>query len=85
MLRLRPFALIILVTPLNFVVRNLAATEERLQVIRDQQDENSVCHQLKGCCQQGRLDWKSLRGPLKPYFPIRTELSVVKSLLLGGM
>ena len=62
----------------NFVVPNLPATEEWLQAIRDQQDEDSVCHQLKVCCQQGRLDWESLRGPLKPYFPIKTELSVVK-------
>ena len=34
----------------NFVVRNLPATEERLQVIRNQQDEDSVCRQLKVCC-----------------------------------
>ena len=41
----------------NFVAKNLPATEERLQVIRDQQDADSVCHQLKVCCQQ---DWEDL-------------------------
>ena len=34
---------------LNHCTLTGTATEEQLQVIQDQQDEDSVCHQLKGC------------------------------------
>ena len=65
----------------NLVVKNLPATNERLRVIQEQQDEDLVCSELKRYCQQGRIDWT---GALKPYFSVRTELAVVNGLLLRG-
>jgi len=65
----------------NAIVANLPATEEQLQVIREQQDKDPVCCKLKTYCQQGSIDWK---GPLKPYFPVRMELAIAEGLLLRG-
>lgn len=49
------------------VVNNLPASEERLKVIREQQDQDQVCKQLKSYCLEGKAEWK---GPLRPYYQV---------------
>ena len=63
------------------IVNNLPASEERLKVIREQQDQDQVCKQLKRYCLEGKAEWK---GPLKPYYHVRSELTVAEGLLLRG-
>ena len=63
------------------IVNNLPASEERLRVIREQQDKDPVCKQLKSYCLDGKAEWK---GPLKPYYHSRAELTVAEGLLLRG-
>lgn len=65
----------------NTIVRSLPATEERLQVILNRQSEDPVCCKLKAYCQQEAIHWN---GPLKRYYPFRTELAVAGGLLLKG-
>ena len=65
----------------NTVVDNLPATKERLQLIRDEQNKEPVCCQLKEYCEKGKIDWT---GPVKQYFQVRTELSIAEDLLMRG-
>ena len=63
------------------IVNNLPASEERLKAIREQQDQDQVCKQLKSYCLEGKAEWK---GPLKPYYQVRSELTVAEGLLMRG-
>ena len=63
------------------IVNNLPASEERLRIIREQQDKDPVCKQLKRYCVSGEVEWK---GPLKPYYHVRAELTVAEGLLMRG-
>ena len=63
------------------IINNLPASEERLKAIREQQDQDQVCKQLKSYCLEGKAEWK---GPLKPYYQVRSELTVAEGLLMRG-
>ena len=63
------------------IVNNLPASEERLRIIREQQDKDPVCKQLKRYCVSGEVEWK---GSVKPYYHVRTELTVAEGLLMRG-
>ena len=63
------------------IVNNLPASEERLRIIRKQQDKDPVCKQLKRYCVSGEVEWK---GSLKSYFHVRAELTVAEGLLMRG-
>lgn len=65
----------------NAIVKNLPATEERLQVIREEQNKDPLCCKLKTYCEKGKIDWD---GPVKRYFQVRTELMIVEELLMRG-
>ena len=63
----------------NAIVRNLPATEERLQLIRDEQNKDPVCRKLREYCEKGKIDWN---GTVKQYFQVRNELMIVENLLM---
>ena len=63
------------------IVDNLPASEKRLRIIREQQDKDPICKQLKSYCVDGEAQWK---GPLKPYYHVRAELTVAEGLLMRG-
>ena len=65
----------------KMIVKSLPATEEKLRIIREQQSEDPVCRKLKAYCQQEEIEWT---GPIKRYYPIRTELTIANGLLLRG-
>ena len=60
---------------IHAIVNNLPASEERLRVIREQQDKDPVCKQLKSYCLDGKAEWKGHS---------RAELTVAEGLLLCG-
>ena len=62
-------------------VNGLPATQKRLEEIRAEQERDEVSIQLKAYCQHGHINWT---GALKPYYPVRMELTVAKGLLLRG-
>ena len=68
----------------DLIVKNLPATEQCLQDIQLQQDRDLTCSQVKYYCQKGWPSMASIKAPLKPYVPVKGELSVYKGLLLRG-
>ena len=62
----------------------LPATDHRLQVVRETQDSDAICTQIKSYCQHGWPDQTRLQGTLKKYLPVKDELSVTNGLLLRG-
>lgn len=64
------------------LVHTLPATDKRLQEIQVAQDNDSVCCQLKSYCRNGWPHLLEVVGPLKPFIPIKHELSISKGLLL---
>ena len=63
------------------IVDNLPASEKRLRIIQEQQDKDPICKQLKSYCVDGEAEWK---GPLKPYYHVRAELTVAEGLFMRG-
>lgn len=61
------------------VVNGLPAKEKYLQPIREEQERDQECKQLKSYCLDGKVDWK---GDLKPYYPVRAKLTVAEGLLM---
>lgn len=64
------------------VIRYLPATEDRLEELRCQQQEDEVTKQIK---EHSSTEWPEksrLAGALKPYWPERNELIVLQWLLM---
>lgn len=66
---------------MDATVNGLLAMQKRLEEIQAEQERDEVCIQHKAYCQHGHINWT---GALKPYYPVRMELTVAKSLLLRG-
>ena len=66
------------------VIRYLSATEDRLEELRIQRQEDEVTKQLVKYCSQGWPGRPQLPGLVKPYWPERNELSVQQSLQMKG-
>ena len=64
------------------VVRYLPATENRLEKLRCQQHQDEVTRQLMKCCSEGLPDRSHLPGSLHPYWPERSELTILQWLLM---
>ena len=69
---------------LDVIVRNVPATEKRLQDIQSEQDKDATCRQLKQFCRYGWPNKSDMKGPLKLYAQVMDELSVHRGLLLRG-
>ena len=68
----------------NVVIQSLPATEQRLENIRQLQQQDEVCQQLAHYCQSGWPNRKDLTEATRPYLAVAAELSVEKGLLLRG-
>ena len=66
------------------VVRYLPASENRLEELRCQQHEDEVTRQLMKYCSEGWPDRSRLTGSLHPYWPERSELTILQGLLMKG-
>ena len=66
------------------IVSGLPASEERLENIKEQQENDPECSQLKELCEKGNLTWDAMRGTLEPYYPVRDELNIVNGILMRG-
>ena len=69
---------------LDLIVRNVPATDKRLQDIESEQNKDATCRELKQFCQEGWTNKSSMKGDLKLYAQVMDELSVHKGLLLRG-
>lgn len=68
----------------NLVIDHLPATEKRLTEIQKAQEEDPTCQQVKIFCQKDWPESAKLQKPLKPYAAVKSELNIVRGLLLKG-
>ena len=68
----------------DILVQHLPASDKRLQEIQVAQENDSVCCQLKSYCLTGWPRLSDIVGSLKPFVPVKDELSVSKGLLHRG-
>ena len=61
---------------------NLQVSDMKLIEIKEAQDEDPVCRQIKNYCLEGWPDKFRLNDALKPYWSPRGELIVVHGILL---
>ena len=66
------------------VIRYLPATEDRLEELRCQQQEDEVTKQIMEYYSTQWPERSQLPGPLKPYWPERNELTIQQGLLMKG-
>ena len=69
----------------NHIISSLPATEERLEQIRREQQQDTVCQRLTQYYQQGWPSRDKLPGAYKPYLTVAAELSIKDGLLMRGM
>ena len=66
----------------NMVINNLPATDKRLVEIKEAQDSDMTCSKVK---QYGKEGWPTkVKGELKKYQALQSELTVHSSLLMKG-
>lgn len=66
------------------VVDSLPTTERQLERIKQHQMEDEVCQQVVAYCQSGWPSRQELLGPVKLYYSVAEQLSVVDGLLMRG-
>ena len=64
------------------VLDTLPVSDVKLMEIKEAQDEDPVCKQIKIYCMEGWPDKFHLHDAIKPYWTVRGELSVVHGVLL---
>ena len=65
-----------------FVIQGLPASDQQLETIKAQQQQDKVCQQIKGYCEKGWPDRSAVPGAVKPFYPVLNEISVQGELLL---
>ena len=69
----------------NLLISNLPASEKGLFEIQKYQEEDVVCYQIMQYCKEGWPEKSAVKGAIKPYLPVASELSVQNGLLLHGI
>ena len=64
------------------VLDSLPVSDVKLMEIKEAQDEDPVCRQIRNSCMEGWPDKFHLNDALKPYWSVRGELTVVYGILL---
>ena len=65
-------------------IQHLPASKERLETYRQAQNSYPTCSRVKEYCQKGWPDKHKLATDVKPYWPVRGELTIGEDLLLCG-
>ena len=68
----------------SIVVQSLPATEKQLERIRRHQEEDEECQQAAEYCRSGWPSRQSLRGVMKHYHAVASEILVQDGLLMRG-
>ena len=69
---------------IDFVVKHLPASEQRLAEIRECQKSDRACQYMVEFCQSGWPEKNALPAEVKPYYTVAAELAVHEDLLLRG-
>ena len=68
-------------TYVDILVQHLPASDKRLQEIQVAQESNSICCQQKSYHPTGWPFLFDIAGSLKPFVPVKDELSVSKGVV----
>ena len=68
----------------QMIIQSIPATEKRLQEIKTHQDRDEVCQKLIHFCKVGWPHRSLLKGPVKKYLPVSSQLSIEEGLLMRG-
>ena len=68
----------------NLTMQYFPATEQRLQELRECQEQDTVCQKLVELCRSGWPEKSALPPDVKPYSPVSAQLSIENGLLLRG-
>lgn len=66
------------------IVKYLPATEDRLEDFKTLQQQDEITKQIITYCSEGWAEKSQLPGPLKVYWPERSDLTVQQGLLMKG-
>ena len=69
---------------INTVIQGLPASDQQLETIKAQQQQDEICQQIKAYCEKGWPDRSAVPGSVKPYYPMLNEISVQGELLMRG-
>ena len=69
---------------INTVIQGLPASDQQLETIKAQQQQDEVCQQIKAYCEKGWPDRSAVPGSVKPYYPMLNKISVQGELLMCG-
>ena len=64
------------------VVQGLPATEQRLEEIKINQERDPICQEITRYCQEGWPEKGRIQGPVKRYYPVSSEISIINDLLM---
>ena len=64
------------------ILEGTPISDQKLQQVRDAQNEDEVCHKIKTYCQDGWPDRYQLNDAIKPYWTEREELTIVQGILM---
>jgi len=68
----------------NTIVQSIPATEQRLQQIKEAQQQDIACKQIAQYCQSGWPDKTALSTEVQPFYSVAAELSIENGLLMRG-
>ena len=66
------------------VIQGLPASDGHLERIKQEQEQDDVCKQIKTYCRVGWPAKHELTGAIRPYYPVLAEITVENGLLLRG-
>ena len=69
---------------IEMVLKHLPASDKLLEEIKEKQNQDETCQQLKKYCLQGWPDKHQLTGSLKQCYQVAAELSVQNGILMRG-
>ena len=66
------------------VIQGLPASDGQLERVKQEQEQDDVCKQLKVYCREGWPARHDLTGAMRPYHPMLAEITEENGLLLRG-
>ena len=64
------------------ILAGIPISDQRLQQVKEAQDEDEVCHKIKTYCQDGWPDRYQLNDEIKPYWTEWEEMTIVQGILM---
>ena len=68
----------------NTVIQGLPASDKMLEEIKQHQEEDETCKQVRAYCKDGWPTKQEVPGAVLPFYPVSAEMSVENGLLLRG-